>query len=186
MLGPCIKLSPQCVSIFSRVCVIYHRTDFLEEHALVSSLLARMKIRNYPTYQVKRSFSPFSSRSQLLSYDQALRSERTMLEFLGDMEPGLATRSRPLQKEERIKLGLELFELVYPLWKQIVDEQNSLESSTVILLDDTDEDSNTQSYYRMRFHPGKTYTVKTIIYVIYVILMSCVWICRLAIHSGSL
>jgi fanconi-associated nuclease 1 len=144
-LGACIRLSPSYISLFSRLHLLFYRsTSYGTGPTLTSALLARFRLRTYPSYQVKRSFAIFDSRKQLLEYEEALKLERKMEECLGEVD-GFAKKGA--EREQAWKIGEALFERVWPKWLKIVDEEKSSGH-----MEGNDEDRLT--YYRKRFHPG--------------------------------
>ena len=68
--GPCIKLKLPMCSFISRV----QRLFFLNEAQNLSSfLIADLGVAKYPSYAVTRSRSVFTTRQDLLDYEQALQ-----------------------------------------------------------------------------------------------------------------
>jgi Fanconi-associated nuclease 1 len=92
---------------------------------------------------VKRNFTIFESRRQLLEYEEALKLERRMEECLGEVE-GFAKKGS--ERDEAWKVGAELFERIWPKWLDIVKEGSSKGSTSL--------DDDKLVYYRRRFHPG--------------------------------
>ena len=67
--GPCIKLELPMCSFINRV----QRLFFLNEAQNLSSfLIADLGVAKYPSYAVTRSRSAFTTRQDLLDYEQAL------------------------------------------------------------------------------------------------------------------
>jgi Fanconi-associated nuclease 1 len=126
-------------------------------------VLSRFKIRNYPSYAVKRSFNIFANRQALVDYEEALILERRMEEFLGEAaDPSKGRTTKKFTKEDREKGfrdGLILFEEVYPRWLSLVAEaqQHDLERAKLVKdeygdLQEPPDDRLT--YYRKRFLAG--------------------------------
>ena len=69
LIGPCIKLSQPPCDVVRRV----QRLFFLNEAQNLSSfLVADLGVAKYPSYSVSRSRSVFTTRQDLLDYEQAL------------------------------------------------------------------------------------------------------------------
>lgn len=69
LVGPCIKLTEPPCGVVRRV----QRLFFLNEAQTLSSFLAAdLGVAKYPSYRVSRSRSVFTTRQDLLNYEQAL------------------------------------------------------------------------------------------------------------------
>ncbi|KAI8357877.1 VRR-NUC domain-containing protein [Choanephora cucurbitarum] len=76
-LGPCIKVDTELHDLFQRLQLVYYRINsLLDTNKMATSILARTSKRNYPKYEASRSNCIWSSRDDLLQYEQALVIER--------------------------------------------------------------------------------------------------------------
>lgn len=132
---------------------------------LTQAVLSRFKIRNYPKYAVKRSFTIFADRQALLDYEEALIMERRMEEYLGealDSSRGGSTKKFTREDRERgFREGLKLFEECYPRWQALVKEAQAKDAELEQQRSAFDEDGNPieppddrLTYYRKRFLAG--------------------------------
>lgn len=139
-VGPCIRLSLATLKLFERVHLVFYRSTEWTDKSLTTIILARISRRNFPQYIVSRSANIFPSRTDLLEFEAALRTQfrvDNILEFSGN--PG--------------KAGLEevlgIFEEVYPRWKVILKEEQRKEDRVY----ETGEGA-----YLRRFSPAWVYT----------------------------
>ncbi|GAA96728.1 uncharacterized protein L969DRAFT_20070 [Mixia osmundae IAM 14324] len=149
-LGACIELDHTVVSLFLRVHLIFHRSSVLSSGTLTSSLLSRFKLRNYPEYQISRSFNIFKSRRSLLDYEKALLVEHKMEDCLGELSETWAQRKGTEWRTQGYIEGRRVWEAVWPAWKQMV---HLAEEEDRIKLEKEDIDDRL-TYYRKRFHPA--------------------------------
>lgn len=142
ILGPCISLNSRVKKLFLRCQLIFFKSLILDDRTLTDSLLARFKKRNFPEYNVERSLNIFKNRSTLMEYETTLRIEKLLEDFLGESTEswkGRQIENLKEWKEEGLKKGLALFELVWPVWQKLVKQV---------------EDRKEGEYYKNRFHPG--------------------------------
>ncbi|KAI0400534.1 VRR-NUC domain-containing protein [Xylaria palmicola] len=140
MTGPCIRLSLPVFKLFERVHLVFYRSTEWTEKSLTTIILAKISRRNFPSYIVSRSSSIFTSRSQLLEFETAMRSEYavdSILEFNGP-----AT-------EAGFRKVVDTFEMIYPRWKNILQEEQEKEERVY--------ESGEGAYLR-RLSPGHAYT----------------------------
>lgn len=135
-------------------------------------MLARFKIRTYPSYTVKRTFAIFPSREALLEYEAALKVEREMEVHLGEApeswkpkgawkgmsakEKKLAAEKEKKRKMDALKKGLDVFEGAWKDWKKIVKKEDAIEAVKVKDGEEEDTDHYRLTYYRKRFNSGAT------------------------------
>lgn len=139
-LGPCIRLSLPALKLFERVHLVFYRSTEWTEKSLTAIILAKIARWNFPEYIVCRSTNVFASRSLLLEYEAAIRTQSKIdciLEFNG----------RPTEKGYQDII--DTFEEVYPRWKVLVEEEQRKEDSVY--------DSGEGSYLR-RLSPAWVYT----------------------------
>lgn len=158
-LGRCIKLESGPIRLFARLHLLYYRSVTFSEKTLTQAVLARFKIRNYPSYEVKRSFGIFENRQALVDYEEALILERRIEELTGEaVDSSNSGRFRKGNKEQReadMREALTIFENVYPKWKEMVkiaklkDEQEKKERELKGIAGD-----DKLTYYRKRFLAG--------------------------------
>ena len=118
--GHCIRLSLAPFKLFERVHLVFYRSTQWTEKSLTTIILARIARRNFPDYIVSRSSDIFPSRTLLLEFEAALRTQYRMdsiLEFNG-------TPTR-----ESLQTILDIFEEVYPRWKVLLNEEQKKEDS---------------------------------------------------------
>ncbi|KAF8856969.1 hypothetical protein BDZ45DRAFT_653399 [Acephala macrosclerotiorum] len=138
--GPCIRLSLATLKLFERVHLVFYRSTEWTDKSLTTIILARISRRNFPDYVVSRSANIFPSRSELLEFEAALRTQfrvDNILEMNGD--PGKAG----------LKEVLSIFEEVYPRWKVLLKEEQRKEDRVY--------ESGEGAYLR-RFSPAWVYT----------------------------
>ncbi|OLL22858.1 Fanconi-associated nuclease 1, partial [Neolecta irregularis DAH-3] len=133
--GPCIRLREDPILVLHRVHLVFFRTTEYNEKSLTTLILSRISKRNFPEYIVFRTNNVFSSRQALLDYEASIKLEARVEELFENRTPTKQT------------LGQihEIFESIYPRWKQLVKE--------------TVEDENDPSkYYLRRFTEGWVFT----------------------------
>jgi fanconi-associated nuclease 1 len=138
--GPCIRLALPALRLFERVHLVFYRSTEWTEKSLTTIILARISRRVFPQFIVSRSTNIFESRSVLLEFEAALRTQfrvDSILEFNGP--PG----------EEGYKEVLAISESVYPRWRTLLDIEQRKE--------DRIYDSGEGAYLR-RFSPAWVYT----------------------------
>ncbi|TGJ88003.1 hypothetical protein E0Z10_g756 [Xylaria hypoxylon] len=138
--GPCVRLSLSVFKLFERVHLVFYRSTEWTEKSLTTIILAKASRRNFPSYIVSRSSSIFASRSQLLEFETAMRSEYavdSILEFNGPV------------KEAGFRKVVEAFEIIYPRWRGILQEEQEKEERVY--------ESGEGAYLR-RLSPGHAYT----------------------------
>ncbi|KAI0424919.1 VRR-NUC domain-containing protein [Xylaria sp. FL1042] len=138
--GPCIRLSLPVFKLFERVHLVFYRSTEWTEKSLTTIILAKISKRNFPSYIVSRSSSIFTSRSQLLEFETAMRSEfavDSILEFNGPVT------------ETGFRKVVDVFETVYPRWSCVLQEEQQKE--------DRIYESGEGAYLR-RLSPGHAYT----------------------------
>ncbi|KAI1431651.1 VRR-NUC domain-containing protein [Xylaria sp. CBS 124048] len=140
IMGPCVRISPSVFNLFERVHLVFYRSTEWTEKSLTTIILAQISKRNFPPYVVSRSSSIFTSRSQLLEFETAMRSEYAVdnvLEFNGPVT------------EAGFQKVIDTFETLYPRWKNIVQEERKKEERVY--------ESGEGAYLR-RLSPGYAYT----------------------------
>lgn len=138
--GPCIRLSMPTLKLFERVHLVFYRSTEWTDKSLTTIILARISRRNFPEYIVSRSTNVFTSRTELLEFEAALRTQfrvDNILEMNGN--PGRAG----------LEEVLSIFEEVYPRWKVILKEEQRKEDRVY--------ESGEGAYLR-RFSPAWVYT----------------------------
>ncbi|KAF2277499.1 uncharacterized protein EI97DRAFT_293892 [Westerdykella ornata] len=118
--GPCIRLSAAPFKLFERVHLVFYRSTEWTEKSLTTIILAKIARRNFPEYIVSRSANIFSSRSSLLEFEAAIRTQHrvdSILEFNG----------RPT--EQGYQEVIDIFEAVYPRWHALVQEEQRKEET---------------------------------------------------------
>lgn len=138
--GPCIRLSPSPLRLFERVHLVFYRSTEWNEKSLTTIILARISRRNFPEYIVSRSTNIFSSRSALLEFEAAIRTQ-FLVDTILEMN-GIANRDG-LQKVKGIS------EEIYPRWKLLLTEEQHKEDRVY----ETGEGA-----YLRRFSPAWVYT----------------------------
>lgn len=140
LTGPCIRLSLPVFKLFERVHLVFYRSTEWTEKSLTAIILAKISRRNFPEYIVSRSTNIFSSRSHLLEFETATRTEYavdSVLEFNGP--PGEAGFTKIL----------DIFESIYERWKKLLQEEQAKEDRIY----ETGEGT-----YLRRFSPVHPYT----------------------------
>jgi Fanconi-associated nuclease 1 len=138
--GPCVRLSLPTLKLFERVHLVFYRSTEWTDKSLTTIILARISRRNFPEYIVSRSANIFPSRSELLEFEAAIRTQfrvDNILEFNGN--PG----------KQGLEEVLSIFEEVYPRWKVILAEEERKEDRVY--------ESGEGAYLR-RFSPAWIYT----------------------------
>jgi fanconi-associated nuclease 1 len=138
--GPCVRLSLPVFRLFERVHLVFYRSTEWTEKSLTTIILAKISKRNFPSYIVSRSSSIFASRSQLLEFETAMRSEYavdSILEYNGPVT------------EAGFQKVIDTFEALYPRWKIILQEEQEKEERVY--------ESGEGAYLR-RLSPGHAYT----------------------------
>ncbi|CZR50535.1 uncharacterized protein PAC_00408 [Phialocephala subalpina] len=138
--GPCIRLSRATLKLFERVHLVFYRSTEWTDKSLTTIILARISRRNFPSYIVSRSANIFPSRSELLEFEAALRTQfrvDNILEMNGN--PGKAG----------LEEVLSIFEEVHPRWKVLLKEEQRKEDRVY--------ESGEGAYLR-RFSPAWVYT----------------------------
>lgn len=140
ILGPCVRLSPVPHRLFERVHLVFYRSTEWTEKSLTTIILAKIARRNFPGYVVCRTSTIFASRAHLLEFEKAIKLE-SEVDRLSE-SPGLAS-------EEGLKSILQVFETVYPRWKELVAEEEEKEQKVY--------EAGEGAYLR-RFTPAHSYT----------------------------
>ncbi|RDW78170.1 hypothetical protein BP5796_06022 [Coleophoma crateriformis] len=138
--GPCVRLSLPSLKLFERVHLVFYRSTAWTDKSLTTIILARISRRNFPQYIVSRSANIFPSRSELLEFEAALRTQfrvDNILEFNGN-----ATK-------DGLQAVLDIFYEVYPRWKVLLKEEQRKEDRVY--------ESGEGAYLR-RFSPAWVYT----------------------------
>ncbi|KAK8219785.1 hypothetical protein M8818_000759 [Zalaria obscura] len=118
--GPCIRLSLPVLKLFERVHLVFYRSTEWTEKSLTTIILARIARWNFPDYIVSRSANIFPSRSLLLEFEAAVRTQYrvdNILEFNGT------------PTKDNLETILDIFEEVYPRWKTLLQEEQRKEDS---------------------------------------------------------
>lgn len=139
-VGPCIRLSIPALKLFERIHLVFYRSTEWTEKSLTTIILARISQRNFPLFIVSRSTNIFESRSVLLEFEAALRTQFRVDSLLESNGP-------PGQRGfDEI---LSIFDEVYPRWKSLLEIEQRKEDSIY--------ESGEGSYLR-RFSPAWVYT----------------------------
>lgn len=136
--GSCIRLSLVTLKLFERVHLVFYRSTEWTDKSLTTLILARISRRNFPDYVVSRSTNIFPSRSDLLEFEAALRTQFRVDSIL-EFNP----------KQETLEDVLAIFEEVYPRWKTLLAEEQHKEDRVY----ETGEGA-----YLRRFSPAWVYT----------------------------
>ncbi|KAI1368545.1 VRR-NUC domain-containing protein [Xylaria arbuscula] len=140
MTGPCIRLSLPVFKLFERVHLVFYRSTEWTEKSLTTIILAKISRRNFPSYIVSRSSNIFTSRSQLLEFETAMRSEFAVDNILESNGP---------ITEKGFQRVIDVFEMIYPRWICILQEEQEKEERIY--------ESGEGAYLR-RLSPGHAYT----------------------------
>ena len=138
--GPCIRLSLPILRLFERIHLVFYRSTEWTEKSLTTIILARIARRNFPPYIVSRSANIFATRSLLLEFEAAIRTQfriDSILEFNGT------------PTKESLQGILDIFEEVYGRWRVLVDEEQKKEDSIY---------STGEGAYLRRLSPAWVYT----------------------------
>jgi Fanconi-associated nuclease 1 len=138
--GECIRLSPGPRALFERVHLVFYRSTEWTEKSLTTIILAKISRRNFPEYIVCRSNSIFASRTALLEFESAIRTQfeiDNILEFNGP------------PSTESLQNIIDLADKFYPRWQSMVKEEQQKEDSVY--------ESGEGAYLR-RFSPAWVYT----------------------------
>lgn len=138
--GDCIRLSEGPRTLFERVHLVFYRSTEWTEKSLSTIILAKTSRKNFPSYIVCRSNSIFPSRSTLLEFESALRTQFQIdnaLQFNGT--PGF----------EHLQQIKDLCDKVYPRWKELLAQGQQKEA--------TFYECGEGAYLR-RFSPAWVYT----------------------------
>lgn len=118
--GPCIRLSLSVLRLFERVHLVFYRSTEWTEKSLTTIILARIARRNFPQYIVSRSANIFASRSLLLEFEAAIRTQfkvDSILEFNGT------------PRKDDMQVILDIFDDVYDRWRALLAEEQTKEDS---------------------------------------------------------
>lgn len=173
LTGPCVKLKPAVIDLFSRLHLIFYRSTDVSDKSMTASMLARFKIRAYPSYPVKRTFALFPSRTALLEYEAALAVEKEIERCLGESPEGWKPKGSgekraSMSKEEReeeaererqrkmtlLKEGLAIFEDAWKTWRRLVGQADVAEERKRAAGTADDDGPYRLTYYRKRFDSG--------------------------------
>ncbi|KAI1484695.1 VRR-NUC domain-containing protein [Biscogniauxia mediterranea] len=138
--GPCIRLSLPVFELFERVHLVFYRSTEWTEKSLTTIILAKISRRNFPQYIVSRSANIFASRSHLLEFEAAMRTQYAVdniLEFNGPVT------------EAGFQKIIEIFEEIYPRWQALMQEEQEKEMKVY--------ESGEGAYLR-RLNPAHPYT----------------------------
>ncbi|KJX93685.1 coiled-coil domain-containing protein mtmr15 [Zymoseptoria brevis] len=138
--GPCIRLSLPTLKLFERVHLVFYRSTEWTEKSLTTIILARIARRNFPEYIVSRSANIFPSRSLLLEFEAAVRTQfrvDNVLEFNGT------------PTKDTLQTVLDIFEEVHPRWRALLAEEQKKEDSIY---------STGEGAYLRRLSPAWVYT----------------------------
>jgi Fanconi-associated nuclease 1 len=138
--GPCIRLSLSTLKLFERVHLVFYRSTEWTDKSLTTIILARISRRKFPAYVVSRSTNIFPSRSELLEFEAAIRTQfrvDNILEFNGN--PG----------KDGLEEVLSIFQEVYPRWKALLAEEQHKEDRVY---------ASGEGAYLRRFSPAWVYT----------------------------
>ncbi|TWU77185.1 hypothetical protein ED733_008563 [Metarhizium rileyi] len=140
MVGPCIRLSPPTFKLFERVHLVFYRSTEWTEKSLTTIILAKIARRNFPEYIVCRTSTIFASRLHLLEFETGIRLEAEVDSIL---------ESFGVPSEEDLQRIMDIFEMVYPRWKQYVNEEREKERMVYEMR---------EGAYLRRFNPAHSYT----------------------------
>ena len=140
--GPLIRLLSTPVSLFHRLHTVFFRSTNYDEKSLATLILAKISNRTFPKYVVQRTANVFHSREELLEYERAIVYKKEVDDIL---ENGVPTK----ELLQRVK---EVFEDVYPRWKEILRLERGKSHDCI------SEDDWRTMYYLQRYTPGWVYT----------------------------
>ncbi|KAJ5709575.1 hypothetical protein N7493_009866, partial [Penicillium malachiteum] len=138
--GDCIRLSPGPRTLFERVHLVFYRSTEWTEKSLTTIILAKISRRNFPEYIVCRSNAIFPSRTALLEFESAIRTQfeiDSILEFNGP------------PSTESLQTIIDLANKFHPRWQELVKQEQQKEDSVY--------ESGEGAYLR-RFSPAWVYT----------------------------
>ncbi|KAF2836515.1 hypothetical protein M501DRAFT_245698 [Patellaria atrata CBS 101060] len=138
--GRCIRLSLAPLKLFERVHLVFYRSTEWTEKSLTTIILAQIARRNFPEFIVSRSANIFPSRSLLLEFEAAVRTQfrvDNILEFNGPPSPA------------QLQEILDICDEVYPRWRALLKEEQQKE-------DDVYESG--EGAYLRRLSPAWVYT----------------------------
>jgi Fanconi-associated nuclease 1 len=138
--GISIRLSAGPLKLFERVHLVFYRSTEWTEKSLTTIILARISRRKFPEYIISRSNTIFPSRSSLLEFEAAIRTQFRVDNIL-EMN-GTVTK-------DGLNEVKSIFEAVYPRWKSILAEEYIKEERLY--------ESGEGAYLR-RFSPAWVYT----------------------------
>jgi fanconi-associated nuclease 1 len=139
-IGSCIRLSLPALRLFERVHLVFYRSTEWTEKSLTTMVLARISRRNFPQYIVSRSASIFTSRSTLIEFEAALRTQYRVDNILESSEAS---------KNGEFEEILSIFDGVYPRWKVLVETEQRKEDCVY---------ENGEGAYLRHFSPAWVYT----------------------------
>ncbi|KAH0544497.1 hypothetical protein FGG08_001395 [Glutinoglossum americanum] len=138
--GSCIRLSIPALRLFERVHLVFYRSTEWTEKSLTTIILSRISRRNFPDYIVSRSANVFPSRSVLIEFETAIRTQSAVDNIL---------ESNGVYKEDGFQKVIDLFEVVYPRWKLLLGEEQRKEDCVY---------TSGEGAYLRRFSPAWVYT----------------------------
>ncbi|RPA71367.1 hypothetical protein BJ508DRAFT_419942 [Ascobolus immersus RN42] len=112
--GRCIRLTQPVSTLFNRLHVVFYRSTEYDEKSLKTIILSRMRKLNFPEYIVCRTSNLFSSRAELLAYEEAIKLQLSVDDLL--QNSGVPTK-------QALEQVLEIFESVYPKWQFLMDDE---------------------------------------------------------------
>lgn len=140
ILGPCIRLSQPILRLFERVHLVFYRSTEWTDKSLTTVILARISRQRFPRYIVCRTANVFSSRSDLLEYESALKQQYRLVQIL--------EKNGRLSDSEQEE-SLTILEQVYPRWRRLVEVEEKREASII---------EGERGAYLRRFSPAWVYT----------------------------
>ncbi|KHN96464.1 coiled-coil domain-containing protein MTMR15 [Metarhizium album ARSEF 1941] len=140
ILGPCIRLSPLTYKLFERVHLVFYRSTEWTEKSLTTIILAKIARRKFPEYIVCRTSTIFASRLHLLEFEAGIRLEADVDNIL---------ESSGIPSEEDLQRIMNIFEMVYPRWKQYINDEGEKERMVYEM---------GEGAYLRRFNPAHSYT----------------------------
>ncbi|KAG9248855.1 VRR-NUC domain-containing protein [Calycina marina] len=138
IVGSCIRLSLPTLKLFERVHLVFYRSTEWTEKSLTTIILARISRRNFPEYLVCRFGNIFGSRSELLEFEAALRSQLRVDNIL-----------EGFTNKDSFDTVLEIYDEVYPRWQVLLEEEQRKEDRVHEIGEGT---------YLRRFSPAWVYT----------------------------
>ena len=138
--GDCIRLSSAPLRLFERVHLVFYRSTEWTEKSLTTIILAKISRKNFPDYVVSRSTAIFPSRTALLEFEAALRTQF-------QVDSLLESNGSPITK--RLQAVKDLCERVYPRWKVLLEQEQRKEERVY---------QCGEGAYLRRFSPAWVYT----------------------------